>query len=337
MSVIAGVLSAVASLASQGLNKQYNDETRREQNIFNKYEAQRAREWNQQMDSTKYQRTVNDMQQAGVNPALAMNGGVSTQATSNAQAQSAGQIPSNIDMTSAVQAALQAKQLQIQENLAKSQERKNNAEAEATEISNDYAAEYNQLRNEGQKLLNDLSIEQKKEITTKIANIEEATNLLKKQAATEEERKNLTMAEAALKRSMKDKTDAERQQIVELLPFQKAMMEAQTENQKAQATLAFINAAYQKKIIDSGYVDDMARKMKSEADSAEAFAAVNTVTKKLKAGDLDGFISDTVKEFKEGNIGTGVMRVLMGIGESLGTVVNSIIPDKLNLSGVIKK
>lgn len=45
--------------------------------------AQEEREWNLQMDSTKYQRNVADMQAAGVNPALAMNGGISTQATSN--------------------------------------------------------------------------------------------------------------------------------------------------------------------------------------------------------------------------------------------------------------
>ena len=47
-------------------------------------EAQKARDWNLQMDNTKYQRQVADMQSAGINPALAMNGGVSTQATSNA-------------------------------------------------------------------------------------------------------------------------------------------------------------------------------------------------------------------------------------------------------------
>ena len=58
----------------------------REQNEFNADQAQINREWNAQMDSTKYQRTVADMQAAGVNPALAMNGGVTTQAASNSAA-----------------------------------------------------------------------------------------------------------------------------------------------------------------------------------------------------------------------------------------------------------
>ena len=53
---------------------------------LNAEEAQKARDWNLEMDSTKYQRQVVDMQKAGVNPALAMNGGVTTQATSNVAA-----------------------------------------------------------------------------------------------------------------------------------------------------------------------------------------------------------------------------------------------------------
>ena len=67
----------------------YNLLTMAIQNKFNSDQAQIARNWNQQMDNTKYQRQVVDMKAAGVNPALAMNGGVTTQATSNAVAQGA--------------------------------------------------------------------------------------------------------------------------------------------------------------------------------------------------------------------------------------------------------
>lgn len=46
-----------------------------EANAFTAQQAQLNRDWQTQMDNTKYQRTVADMQAAGVNPALAMSNG----------------------------------------------------------------------------------------------------------------------------------------------------------------------------------------------------------------------------------------------------------------------
>lgn len=88
------VLSQVASMATGLLGSHLqksiiNDKmsgAEREAFNLNAQEAQKARDWNLEMDNTKYQRQVTDMQKAGINPALAMNGGVSTQATSNAMA-----------------------------------------------------------------------------------------------------------------------------------------------------------------------------------------------------------------------------------------------------------
>ena len=85
------------------------------------------------MDSTKYSRTVADMQTAGVNPALAMNGGISTQATSNAQAQGANVATPELDLSQVATLAMQSKQLQLQEKLVDSEARKNNADAKKTE------------------------------------------------------------------------------------------------------------------------------------------------------------------------------------------------------------
>lgn len=47
-----------------------------EANQFTAEQAQINRDWQEQMDSTKYQRTVADMMAAGINPALAMSNGV---------------------------------------------------------------------------------------------------------------------------------------------------------------------------------------------------------------------------------------------------------------------
>ena len=45
------------------------------QMAFNAEEAQKQRDWMQMMESTKYQRAVNDMETAGLNPVLAVTGG----------------------------------------------------------------------------------------------------------------------------------------------------------------------------------------------------------------------------------------------------------------------
>lgn len=47
-----------------------------EANQFTAEQAQINRDWQEQMDNTKYQRTVADMKAAGINPALAMSNGV---------------------------------------------------------------------------------------------------------------------------------------------------------------------------------------------------------------------------------------------------------------------
>lgn len=58
-------------------------------NQFNSEEADKQRQWEEQMQSTAYQRQVADMQKAGINPALAMsNGQPSTPSGASAQATS---------------------------------------------------------------------------------------------------------------------------------------------------------------------------------------------------------------------------------------------------------
>lgn len=340
------LLGGVTSLISAKSNRKWNEKMMDKQNAynseqaeiarqFNADEAQKTRDFNQQMDSTKYQRQVQDMQSAGVNPALAMSGGVTTQASSNATASSpmaASGAPGNapLDLSSVAQLAMQAKQLKIQENLAKSQERKNNADAEGQEIANQYADEYNTLRNKGQELYNNLTASQKDQVLHEIDKIDATTDLLKKQAATEDERRSLTIAETTLKKAMKDKTDAEKQQIVEMLPFQKALAEAQTTNQQAQASLAFVNAAYQKGLIDNGYLDYICKEMQANAETAESFAAVHKFRNAIKSGNIDSAIKDVASEFKKGNYVGGIHKGLTTAIYGVRSLVDNIIPDAIS-------
>lgn len=308
-------------MAAQNQAYRRNVAMMREQNEFNADQAQINREWNAQMDSTKYQRTVADMQAAGVNPALAMNGGVTTQAASNSAA-TASSTPL-LDLSSVVQMAMQAKQLRIQEKMAdadislkKADVRVKNADAEIKESDAGVRDEYNRLLLEGQRLSNDLTAEQKKQVVANIDKIGEEVELLKKQAATEAERKNLVIAEIALKKAMQGKTEAEKQRIVELLPFEKALSAAQTENQKAQAAFSMMQAAYQQNLIDSGYIESMVRENNASASEAENRAISAEIQNRLKTGRF----------YQDKGIFNKAANFLLAGATGFGHVIQSISP-----------
>lgn len=90
-------------------------------NQFNAEEAQKQRDWEEQMSSTSYQRAVADMRAAGVNPAMAMNqGGASTPSGSAASSGSpaVGAFPFELIMQ-AIMLPLQKKLLAAQAQQAR--------------------------------------------------------------------------------------------------------------------------------------------------------------------------------------------------------------------------
>lgn len=314
-------LMALLNQYSSMDNRNYSEKVRREQNIFNKYEAQRAREWNQQMDSTKYQRTVADMQAAGVNPALAMQGGVTTQASSNATAQAANVPVPQLDLSQVAQLALQEKQLRIQEKLVDAQARKANAEAGLSEIDQQYRASYNEILQNGMKLSNGLTAQNIEQVRANIGKIDQEVELLKKQAKTEEEKAALTLAQRYVQESLKNKTDQEIRNMVALLPFQQALMSAQTDAAKASAAASFAEAAYKHGLLDSGYIDGMVREFNANASKAEQESLAREIENNLKTGNW--FRNDTWT----GKLGNTVLQGMTGLGH----VLRSFIPISLHM------
>lgn len=292
------------------------------QNKFNSDQAQIARNWNQQMDNTKYQRQVVDMKAAGVNPALAMNGGVTTQATSNVAAQGATPAYMNLgaiaQMAQSISAArlndAQAENIKADTEKKRADANKSEAETIGINIDNAFKEEFNQLEIEGKKLVNSRTEEEIKQIGENINKLKAETDLAIKQAKTEEEKVRLMITQEALNKANAD-------QIVALTPFLQNYYAATTEDAKASAALKTVQAAYQQGLIDNGMIEATVKKMYADANEADA-KAIYTMTMHMLGGE-QAEIDKMTSETELNNVKKAV-EIVKAVCEGVNTVVDGV-------------
>lgn len=224
-----------------------------EANKFAAEEAQKNRDWQTEMANTTYQRTVNDLKAAGLNPALAMNNGASVPTPSGSAASSVSPSSGNL-----LELILQMKNLSIQEKLADANTQKIKAETQGIEIDNEWKDTLNQLHVDSQLVVNRLNDVNIKQVNEKIGEIRATVDLLKNQAATEEERKLYLQAERFF-------TTEKTSQIVEMLPYNIALIKAQTDEQRASAATEWIMSAKERGLIEQGYYNDLVLQARSQA------------------------------------------------------------------------
>lgn len=273
-------------------------------NEFNAAEAQKQRDWQTEMDNTKVQRSVQDMQAAGVNPAMMMGGsGVTASTPSGAAASAGAPRRGNVSLDSIMNMAMIGQRfkesnanisnIKADTALKLSEANKTGAEEENIRINNDYLKEFNELRNAGMAASNDLTRSQYDEVRSNIRKIDSETILNGVKAETEESQQIVNAALAA-------KHNMDVYVAAELLPYQKNLSLAQTDNQRAQAEYALVQAAYDRGLIDNGYIESMCRSMGAEADYQEFLTAIKT-------GDPEGKVY-------EGKFAKFVGRVAAGCG-----------------------
>lgn len=281
------------------------------QNNFNAKQAQIARNFNKEMDSTKYQRTVTDMKAAGVNPALAMNGGITTQAGSNVAAQGATPAYMNLSsMANMVQAFSQARlnneearKIATDIELKKAQisyygafTTKITTETIGIGITNQYLDEYNQLRNAGMEKANQLTDAHINEVNQNIEKLKAETDLAIKQAKTEEERVRLMITQEALNKANAD-------QVNRLTPYLERYYSAQTEQAQANAKLMLVQAAYQEGLIDEGMIEAVVKEKYANANAADARAMLDEARRilGLPQAEVKNLNSGTFKNYAAGS------------------------------------
>lgn len=256
------------------------------QNSFNAWQADINRSFQERMSNTAYQREVADMQAAGVNPALVYGtGGANGASTPSGAEASAATQENGMSFQEMLNTAMLPFQLaQAAANVAnvKANTEKLRADTEGQKIDNAFQQTTFDARLRSVELTNNLTEEKIGEVNANRSLILENVQKVIAETANENERKHLIQWETKLK-------EASAEQILALLPFQKLLMSAQTEAQKANALAQTMHAMYEKRLIDAGYIENQISAMRTQAAAAmkQANAAERNAETNARVGAAD--------------------------------------------------
>lgn len=258
---------------------------------FNSQEAAAQRAWQEQMDNTKVQRSVADMQAAGINPAMMMGGSGATATTPSGAAASgpaaAGSSPSNPSdrLSSMLEIAFaqqryklnqaQIKNVEANTDLTKAEEasaaasaRDSNASASEREINARFLEETFEDRRESIRLQNNLSDAEISKVHGEVERLGFEMRKLSEEAATEYSKRILNFASANL-------FNAQSRQIVALTPYLQSYYDAKSTEALAHARQCAVSAAYQQGLIDSGMIEAAVRQANASAAADESIPTLN--------------------------------------------------------------
>lgn len=330
MSFLDTLFGGAFGLVQQDANNRFNASEAEKQRQFNAEQAELAFNRSLSADSTKYQRQVSDLSAAGLNPMLAVSQSAGSVQASPASGDSAsgslvnlGSLISAISQNKVADAEVKLKEAETANTeadtaLKRATESETIERERGSRIVNDIQEATKTYQIERARLDNDLSEANRKLIYKSIDEAGVRMSKMQAEIDTEYGKQALMKLEGALKQ-------ASAYQIYELLPYQKALSEAQTSEAKNAAALSAVHTAYQQGLVDNGYIEAIARDATARAGSAES----REVTDAIAAGLRTGNWPDSIKN--DGNL----WKALFTPQGALSSM--TILLDNLNpLAGLLK-
>lgn len=271
----------------------YSTEMWEKQNIWNKDMWEATNEYNSPTEQMKR------MRDAGLNPLYygldgsSANGLEAAQPLGYEQAKSQPTVnPMSAAINGGTQVASMIKDLQLKD----AQIDKLKEDTKGVGLDNEFKEKTMSARVEAERLHNDLTKEQVNNARQDLKNKEQELEKLIAETDNEVEKKAYIVAQTAVQNALKAKTDAETKSILELLPYEKMLKEAQTYAQKAAGAASYASAAINNGLLDAGYCDALVEQITKQSKyydamkhNADAMAAIN----KFKASIRNGTLFDT--------------------------------------------
>ena len=282
-------------------------------------------EWTAEREDTRYQRVVADMQSAGLNPALMYANGSSAPSVNSSAGGVAGS-GSLSDFLQLLMMPLQMKAAKADIDKTKAETDNIKNEIQLKQQSYDFNSMYQPLLIEAREVGNELSRSERRKIEHETDLIVEQVNKTIAEAHTEEQRAVLLASQSIL-------ANAEANQIIALMPYKQALVEAQTNEARAAASLNALQAAYQQRILKSDYLDNLFKQMEASAKDSESRAAVSELQSRVRTGKLIDVNADSSLLAK---IGAGCVNYPVAVIANVLDSASGVIAAALGAGAAVK-
>lgn len=332
--LVAGAISAIGTLIATNSTNATNKEIHEADNAFNAEQAQIANDRDLQNLVESPSKSMEGFAQAGVNPLLAITGGdFKLPKASSASAASPLAMESYSPMfqqlqqgfTGAITQTPQIENVKADTMLKQAQANRLAADTEGITLDNQFKQRTLDTRVEAEKAALSLNRAQEKEIYKMIDEREASIKKQLEEVKTEEAKRDLMETQKILNRATARK-------IVEILPYEKLLAEAQTETQKSIAALNMVEQAFKQQLVDQQYALAMVDQLRTAADKNLSGSELNRANEfclrfqqAVRAGDFSK-LEFPFKETWLGKLGIADMQIFNTLRVALSGLNGSINP-----------